>query len=119
MAMHVAATNPQALDSSVLDPSAVERERNVLGEQARASGKPENVVEKMIEGRLRKYYEEVCLLDQTFVIDGQSKVREAIEQTGKDVGESIKVAGFLRFQLGEGIERKESDFAADVAAQLT
>ena len=116
--MHVAATNPQALDSSDLDPAAVERERKVLGEQARASGKPENVVEKMIEGRLRKFYEEVCLLEQTFVIDGQSKVREAIEQAAEDSGGSIKVAGFLRYHLGEGIERKDSDFAAEVAAQL-
>ncbi len=118
LAMHVAAVNPQALDSSSLDPAAVERERQVLGEQARASGKPENVVEKMLEGRLRKFYEEVCLLDQTFVIDGQSKVREAVEQAGKDAGDQVKVAGFLRFQLGEGIERKDSDFAAEVAAQL-
>jgi len=118
LAMHVAAINPQALDASDLDPAAVERERNVLGEQARASGKPENVVEKMIEGRLRKFYEEVCLLDQTFVIDGQSKVREAVEQAAKDVGGPVKIAGFLRYRLGEGIERKESDFAAEVAAQL-
>ena len=101
-----------------MDPAAVERERNVLREQARASGKPENVVEKMIEGRLRKFYEEVCLLDQTFVIDGENKVRQAIEQAEQDAGGSVKVAGFLRFQLGEGIERKESDFAAEVAAQL-
>ncbi len=118
LAMHVAATNPQALDSSDLDPAAVERERRVLGEQARASGKPENVVEKMIEGRLRKFYEEVCMLDQVFVIDGQSKVREAIEQAGKDVGGPVKITGFLRYRLGEGIEREESDFAAEVAAQL-
>ncbi len=118
LAMHVAATNPQALDASDLDPVAVERERNVLGEQARASRKPENVVEKMIEGRLRKFYEEVCLLDQTFVIDGENKVRQAVEQAGEDAGGPIKVTGFLRYQLGEGIERKESDFAAEVAAQL-
>ena len=118
LAMHVAATNPQAVDSANLDPALVERERNVLGEQARASGKPENVIEKMIEGRLRKFYEEVCLLDQTFVIDGERKVRQAVEQAGSDLGAPVKVAGFLRFQLGEGIERKESDFAAEVAAQL-
>lgn len=118
LAMHVAATNPQAVDSADLDPALVERERNILGEQARASGKPENVIEKMIEGRLRKFYEEVCLLDQTFVIDGERKVRQAVEQAGTDLGAPVKVAGFLRFQLGEGIERQESDFAAEVAAQL-
>ena len=118
LAMHVAATNPQAVESADLDPAAVERERNVLSEQARASGKPENVIEKMIEGRLRKFYEEVCLLDQTYVIDGESKVSKAVEQAGKEAGAPIKVAGFLRYQLGEGIERGESDFAAEVAAQL-
>ncbi len=119
LAMHVAATNPQAIDSADLDPAAVERERNVLSEQARASGRPENVIEKMIEGRLRKFYEEVCLLDQTFVIDGENKVRRAVELAGADVGAPIKIAGFSRFQLGEGIARKDGDFAAEVAAQLS
>ncbi len=119
LAMHIAATNPQAIDASDLDPAAVERERNVLSEQARASGRPENVIEKMIEGRLRKFYEEVCLLDQTFVIDGENKVRKAVELAAKDAGAPIKIAGFRRFQLGEGIERKDGDFAAEVAAQLS
>ena len=119
LAMHIAATNPQALESADLDPAAVERERNVLTEQARASGRPEHVIEKMIEGRLRKFYEEVCLLDQTFVIDGESKVRAAVEAAGKDAGAPIKVAGFRRYQLGEGIDRGDDDFAAEVAAQLS
>jgi elongation factor Ts len=118
LAMHVAATNPQAIDSASLDPAAIERERNILVEQARASGKPDNVIEKMVEGRMRKFYEEVCLLDQTFVIDGESKVRQAVERAAKEAGAPIRVAGFHRFQLGEGIERKEEDFAAEVAAQL-
>ncbi|MHA1151659.1 MAG: translation elongation factor Ts, partial [Alphaproteobacteria bacterium] len=84
----------------------------------RASGKPEEIIEKMVQGRLRKYYEEVCLLDQTFVIDNESKVRQAVEAAGKDAGAPVTVAGFHRFQLGEGVEREGSDFAAEVAAQL-
>ena len=96
----------------------MERERSILTEQARASGKPEEIIEKMVEGRLRKYYEEACLLDQTFVIDTESKVRQAVEAAGKDAGAAIEVTGFHRFQLGEGVERQESDFAAEVAAQL-
>ena len=118
LAMHIAAANPQAVDSDSLDPAAVERERKVLSEQARASGKPDNVIEKMIEGRLRKFYEEVCLLEQVFVIDGETRVRKALEQAGTEAGAPIKVAGFHRYQLGEGVERKEDDFAAEVAAQL-
>ena len=118
LAMHVAAARPQAVDVSDLDAAALDRERSVLTEQARASGKPDNVVEKMVEGRLRKFYEEVCLLEQVFVIDGESKVRKAIETAEGDAGAPIKVAGFLRYQLGEGVERKDSDFAAEVAATL-
>ena len=118
LAMHVAAAAPRAIDAKDIDPAVLERERNVLAEQARASGKPDNIVEKMVEGRLRKYYEETCLLEQVFVIDGESKVREAVEAAAKDLGAPIEVAGFHRFQLGEGVEREESDFAAEVAAQL-
>ena len=90
----------------------------MLAEQARASGKPEDIIGKMVEGRLRKFYEEVCLLEQTFVIDGETKVRKAVEQGSKDVGAPIEIVGFLRFQLGEGVEREEKDFAAEVAEQL-
>ena len=118
LAMHVAAARPEAVDVADLDPAAIERERSVLSEQARASGKPDNVIEKMVEGRLRKFYEEACLLEQVFVIDGESKVRKAIETAEGDAGAPIKVAGFLRYQLGEGVERKDSDFAAEVAATL-
>ena len=118
LAMHVAAAGPQAVSVEDLDATALERERNVLAEQARASGKPEEIVEKMVQGRLRKYYEEVCLLDQTFVIDNESNVRQAVEAAGKDAGAPIAVTGFHRFKLGEGVEREESDFAAEVAAQL-
>ena len=118
LAMHVAAAGPQAVSAEDLDATALERERNVLAEQARASGKPEEIVEKMVQGRLRKYYEEVCLLDQTFVIDNESNVRQAVETAGKDAGAPIVVTGFHRFKLGEGVEREKSDFAAEVAAQL-
>ena len=116
LAMHVAAANPQWVSQDEVDTSAVDREREVLAEQARASGKPEEIVQKMVEGRLRKYYEEVCLLDQVFVIDGESKVSKAVEALASDAGAPVKVAGFVRFQLGEGIEKAESDFAAEVAA---
>ena len=118
LAMHVAAAAPQAVSAEDVDATALERERSVLAEQARASGKPEDIIEKMVQGRLRKYYKEICLLDQTFVIDSESKVRQAIEAAGKDTGAPVTVTGFHRFQLGEGVERETSDFAAEVAAQL-
>ena len=104
LAMHVAASAPQAIDSGDVDQSALDRERDVLAEQARASGKPEEIVAKMVEGRLRKYYEEVCLLEQTFVIDGETKVRKVLENASKDLGSEVKVAGFVRYQVGEGVE---------------
>ena len=106
LAMHVAAAAPQAVSAEDVDATALERERNVLAEQARASGKPEEIVEKIVEGRLRKYYEEICLLDQTFVMDTESKVRQAVEAAGEDAGAPVAVAGFLRFQIGEGVERE-------------
>ena len=118
IAMHVAAANPLFLDSASVDQAALEREKTVLTEQALASGKPANVVEKMVEGRIRKYYEEVCLLDQVFVIDGESKISKVVENAAKDVGAPVKLTGFARFALGEGIEKEEKDFAAEVAAQL-
>ncbi|TQV79120.1 translation elongation factor Ts [Denitrobaculum tricleocarpae] len=118
LAMHVAAAHPTALDKDDVDASSLDREREVLSEQARASGKPEEIIAKMVEGRLRKYYEEVCLLEQTYVIDGETKVRKVIETAGNDVGAPVKLTGFARFQLGEGIEKEESDFAAEVAATL-
>ena len=118
LAMHVAAASPQWVDTADVDTTALDRERHVLAEQARASGKPENIVEKMVEGRLRKYYEEVVLLEQIFVVDGETRVRAAIETAGKAAGADITVAGIARFGLGEGIERKAEDFAAEVAATL-
>ncbi len=118
LAMHVAASNPQVVTIEAIDPADLARERDVLSGQARASGKPEEIIEKMVEGRLRKYYEDVVLLDQTFVIDGETKVAKALEAAEKEIDAPIRVAGFIRFALGEGVERKESDFAAEVAAQL-
>ncbi len=116
LAMHVAAAKPQAVSRDDLDPEALERERAVLSEQARESGKPEEIIGKMVEGRLRKFYEEVCLLDQTFVIDGETQVSKAVEAAGKDAGGAVSVNGFKMFVLGEGIEKEEGDFAAEVAA---
>jgi len=116
VAMHIAAANPQSIDVASLDKALVERERAVLAEQARESGKPDNVIDKMVEGRLRKYYEEVVLLAQPFVLDPEKTVADALAASEKDIGGPIKVTGFHRFALGEGIERADSDFAAEVAA---
>ena len=118
LAMHVAAAAPVAIDKDAIDPAALERERDVLAEQARASGKPEEIIAKMAEGRLRKFYEEVCLLEQTYVIDGETKVRKVLDQAAGDLGGPVEVMGMVRFLLGEGVERAQSDFAAEVAEQL-
>jgi elongation factor Ts len=116
VAMHVAATSPLAVDVDGLDPDVVERERNILREQARETGKPEEIIEKMIEGRLRKFYEESVLLKQTFVIDGENTVETAVKAAAETVGAPVTIAGFERFALGEGVDREDSDFAAEVAA---
>jgi elongation factor Ts len=108
--MHVAATRPDALTIAEVDPAALEREKNVLSDQARASGKPEAIIEKMVEGRIKKFYEDVVLLEQVWVHDGESKVKAVVEKAG------AKIEKFVRFHLGEGIEKETSDFAAEVAA---
>ncbi len=118
LAMHVAAARPLSLNRDALDPALIERERSVLSEQAAASGKPAEIIEKMVEGRLRKYYEEVVLLDQVFVIDGETKIAKVIEDAGKAAGTAITLADFVRFELGEGVEKQEEDFAAEVASTL-
>ena len=118
LAMHIAATSPASLSVNDLDPAIVKRERDVLIEQAKASGKPQDIAEKMVEGRMRKYYEEVVLLEQTFVIDGESKVNAVIEKAANDAGSEIALTAFSQFSLGEGVEKEETDFAAEVAAQL-
>ena len=112
LAMHVAAANPQVITSADLDPAVLERERSILGDQARATGKPDDIVEKMIEGRLCKFFEEVCLLDQTFVIDGETKVAQVLEAAGQELGSPVAVKEFARFALGEGVEEPDEDFAA-------
>jgi elongation factor Ts len=116
IAMHIAAAAPQSLSTDDLDPAAVERERAVLIEQARESGKPDNIIEKMVEGRVRKFYQEVVLLEQTFLIDNETPVRKIIEAAAKDAGAPVKLSAFVRLQLGEGIEKDQTDFAAEVAA---
>lgn len=108
--MHVAAARPEALDISNVEGSALEREKAVLREQASGSGKPAAIIEKMIEGRIRKYYEEVVLLEQVWVHDGESRVKQVVQKAGGTL------TGFARFQLGEGIEKAATDFAAEVAA---
>jgi elongation factor Ts len=118
IAMHIAATSPASLSVQDLDPEAVARERDVLIEQAKASGKPQEIAEKMVEGRMKKYYQEVVLLEQTSVIDGETRIADVIAKAGKDAGAEIALTAFVRFNLGEGIERESSDFAAEVAAQL-
>jgi elongation factor Ts len=102
-----------------LDADSVARERDVLIEQAKASGKPQEIAEKMVEGRMKKYYQEVVLLEQTSVIDGETRIADVIANAGKDAGADIALKAFVRFNLGEGVEREESDFAAEVAAQLS
>ncbi|MEH0072807.1 translation elongation factor Ts [Pannonibacter sp. Pt2-lr] len=116
IAMHIAATSPLSLNVDQLDPAVVERERAVFIEQARESGKPDNIIEKMVEGRIRKFYEEVTLVKQAFVIDPDKTVEQAVEALGKELGTAVTLSGFVRFALGEGIEKEETDFAAEVAA---
>lgn len=116
IAMHIAAAFPQCLTRDDVDPAVLERERNVIREQALAEGKPAEIVEKMLEGRIRKYYEEVCLMDQTFVMDGETKISKLLENAASDVGAPVELKAYARYQLGEGIEKVEEDFAAEVAS---
>jgi elongation factor Ts len=116
LAMHVAAANPQAIDASGLDPEVVRREKDVLADKYKAQGKPANVIDKIVESGLKTFYKEVCLLDQPFVHDPDKTVAQAIKEAEKQVGGAIKLTGFVRYKLGEGIEKQDSDFAAEVAA---
>ena len=118
VAMHVAATNPMALTAEQIDPAAVEREKAIFSDQARQSGKPEAIIEKMVEGRLRKFYEEVVLLKQAFVLNPDITVEQALKDAEKEIGAPAKISAYLRFALGEGIEKEETDFAAEVAAAV-
>jgi elongation factor Ts len=116
VAMHIASANPQAIDPSGLDPAVIERERAVLADKAKAQGKPANVVEKIVESGLKTFYKEVCLLDQGFIFDDKKSVAQALKEAEAKAGAPIKIAGFARFALGEGIERPSGDFGGEVAA---
>ena len=116
IAMHIAATNPQAIDASGLDPEVVKREKDVLADKYRQQGKPDNVIEKIVESGLKTYYKEVCLLEQAFIHDTGKSVAQAVKEAEGKVGAPVKIAAFVRYALGEGIEKSESDFAAEVAA---
>ena len=116
LAMHVAAANPLALDPAGLDPELIKREKDVLADKYRQQGKPENVIEKIVESGLKTYYKEVCLLEQAFIHDSGKSVAQAIKEAEGKIGAALKITGFVRYALGEGIEKQESDFAAEVAA---
>jgi elongation factor Ts len=116
VAMHVAASNPQAIDAAGLDSEVVRRERDVLADKYKAQGKPPNVIEKIVESGLKTFYKEVCLLDQAFIHEPDKSVAQALKAAEVSVGAPIKITGFVRYALGEGIDRPDSDFAAEVAA---
>ena len=114
--MHIAATKPEALNIESVDQKKLQREIDVLREQAKNSGKPDSIIEKMMEGRIRKYYEEVVLLDQFFVMDDKVKIKDLLTKLSKELGHDIKLTSYKLFILGEGIQKKDDDFAAEVAA---
>ncbi|MDA0902568.1 MAG: translation elongation factor Ts, partial [Proteobacteria bacterium] len=116
LAMHIAAARPVSVKSSDVPSDLVEKEKEIFSEQARSSGKPDNIIEKMVEGRIRKFFEEVVFLDQAFVIDGKTKVSDAIIQFNKENNSDIEVVDFVRFELGEGIEKEETNFAEEVSS---
>jgi elongation factor Ts len=115
LAMHIAAAAPLALTSNHLAKDVVDRERAIQADAARQSGKPENVIEKMVEGRMRKFYEETVLLNQIFVLDNETPVSKVVEKTAKELGAPIEIEAFIRFQVGEGIEKADGDFADEVS----
>ena len=116
VAMHVASANPQAVDASGLDAATIERERNVLAEKFKAQGKPANVIEKIVESGLKTFYKEVCLLDQAFIFDDKKSVAQAMKESEAKAAAPIRIAGFVRYALGEGIDRPSGDFGGEVAA---
>ncbi|MCF6219849.1 MAG: translation elongation factor Ts [Robiginitomaculum sp.] len=118
LAMHVAATSPLSLSVEDMDPAAVQKERDLLSAEARASGKPENIIDKMVDGRMQKFFKESVLLNQMFVMDPDRSIAQVIADEAKSMGAAIEMTGFVRMQLGEGIEKKVEDFAAEVAATL-
>lgn len=118
IAMQIAAVAPKYVSREEVPAEEVEHEKNVLTEQARSENKPEHIIEKMVEGRLEKFYEEICLLDQDFIKDSDKKIRDILNDLIAKIGENIKIRRFVRFEVGEGLEKKEEDFAAEVAKQI-
>ena len=118
IAMHVAASKPASLSVQSLDPAMVQKERDILLEQAKETGKSDDIAKKMVEGRIRKFYQEVVLLEQTVVIDGESKIADVLKKAASECGSEIVLKEFCLFVLGDGIEKEETDFATEVAAQL-
>lgn len=116
IAMHIAAARPESLDITSVNPDALEREKQIFSDQARNSGKPESIIEKMVEGRVKKYYQEVVLLEQIFVMDNKNSISQVLIDSAKEIGAPVTISGFLRYELGEGIERTKTDFAAEVAS---
>jgi len=116
IAMHVASANPIAVDAAGVDPAVIKREKDILADKFRQQGKPENMIEKIVESGLKTFYKEQTLLDQPFIFDDKKSVAQALKEAEGKVGGPLKVAGFVRFALGEGVERREGDFAAEVAA---
>ena len=116
IAMHIAATKPEFLDKTQVPSERLNREKEILVEQAKTSGKPQNIIDKMIEGRIKKFYEEICLLDQNFVMDDKLKIADVLKNFEKTSGSSVKITDYVLFILGEGLEKKENDFAAEVAS---
>jgi elongation factor Ts len=119
LSMHIAATKPLGLTISDIDSDTMEREKAIAQEQASSSGKPQNVIEKMVEGRIRKFYEEIVLMEQIFVIDGKTKIKDLLEIESKSLGSPVSISKFIRFEVGEGIEVEKSDFAAEVASMIS
>lgn len=118
IAMHIAASQPLYLNIASVDPAAVEHEKSIFAEQAKASGKPANIIEKMVEGRVRKYYDEVVLEEQAYIMDPDKKIKQVVADAAKELGADIAITDFAYFKLGEGLQKKDEDFAAEVAAQL-
>ena len=116
IAMHIAASNPQALDAASISPDVIKREKDVLADKYKQQGKPANVIDKIVESGLKTYYKEVTLLEQAYVHDDKKSVAQALKEAEGQIGGPVKITGFVRFALGEGVEKQESDFAAEVAA---
>lgn len=119
IAMHIAASNPQFLSVADVDQASIEHEKSIFAEQAKASGKPENIIEKMVEGRVKKYFDEVVLEEQAYIMDPDKKVKQIIADAAKEMGADIKLKDFVCYRLGEGLEKRNEDFAAEVASQLS